>query len=85
MWGFVTCVVVYYVICKYISPPTASFSEFPVFPPHTQEEEDAQKAGSLLVAEDGTLVIVGQPDSPDSGSIDKVGGKIETNLADEKV
>ena len=75
MWGFFTCVIVYYVICKYISPPTESLVDVAVFPPRTEEEEEAQRNG----------VILGQTESPDSGSIDKIGERIETKMVDEKV
>lgn len=76
MWGFVTCVVLYYILCKYIAPPTESLIDVPVFPPRTEEEEEAQRNGTL---------IVGQGDSPDSGSIDKMGERIETKIHEEKV
>src|SRR5271170_6321324 len=39
MWGFVSCVVLYFILCKYIAPPTASLIDVPVFPPRTEEEE----------------------------------------------
>ena len=63
-WGFVTCTVLYYVVCTYISPPTESLVDVAVFPPRTEEEEQAQINGTFGVA---------GPESPDSGSVDKVG------------
>lgn len=33
---------IYYILCTYISPPTASLSEVAVYPPKTIEEEDAR-------------------------------------------
>jgi len=76
-WGFVMCVLVYYVICRYISPPTESMVDVPVFPPRTEEEEQA------LI--NGTAVIVGTPS--DTGSIDKkLEPAVETmKTIDEKV
>jgi len=76
IWGFCVCVTLYYVICTYVSPPTESFVEVAVYPPRTEEEEQA------LI--NGSTVIVG---TPDSSSIDKnLEAKItEDKLADEKV
>jgi nucleobase:cation symporter-1, NCS1 family len=76
MWGFFSCVVVYYVICKYISPPVDSFSEVPVYPPRTEEEEQALINANAAMA--GT---------PETDSIDKnLDVNItEVKLADEKV
>lgn len=75
MWGFTTCVIVYYVICKYISPPIQSFVDVPVFPPRTEEEEEALRNG----------VVLGTPESPETGSIEKIQERVEVKLADEKV
>jgi nucleobase:cation symporter-1, NCS1 family len=75
MWGFFSCLINYYILCKYIAPPTASLIDVPVFPPRTEEEEEAQRAAAVLVGESG---------SPESGSTDKFGEKIETKL-EEKV
>jgi len=75
LWGFTMCVLIYYVICRYISPPTESYVDVAVFPPKTQEEEDALIAGAVLV---------GTPS--DTPSIDKkLDGEISTKVADEKV
>lgn len=43
MWGITVCTILYYVICTYISPPTESLVDVPVFPPRTVEEEQAQE------------------------------------------
>jgi len=78
MWGFVVCLLGYWFICKFISPPTASFSEVAVFPPHTVEEEEEMERRNR--------VLFGlEPESPDSGSIEKMGERIDTKLVDEKV
>lgn len=80
MWGFVVCVTGYWVICKFISPPTASFSEVSVFPPRTvEEEEEMVRKNRILFGLDP------EPESPDSGSIEKIGERFDTKLADEKV
>jgi NCS1 family nucleobase:cation symporter-1 len=80
MWGFVVCVTGYWVICKFISPPTASFSEVAVFPPRTvEEEEEMVRKNRILFGLDP------EPESPDSGSIEKIGERFDTKLADEKV
>ena len=74
MWGFVVCVIMYYVICTYVSPPTESLVEVPVFPPRTEEEEQALAAGSVIEA------------TSDSDSFEKKDkGAVETKLADDKV
>ena len=74
-WGFVTCTVLYYIICKYISPPTESLIDEAVFPPRTIEEEEAR-----------VLMVRGeQAGSPDSGSVEKIGDNFDSKLADEKV
>jgi nucleobase:cation symporter-1, NCS1 family len=77
MWGFVTCVIVYYVISTYISPPTESLIDVAVFPPRTEEEEQA------LI--NRTTVSVGTPS--DTGSIEKKLDHqvIETKISDEGV
>jgi NCS1 family nucleobase:cation symporter-1 len=79
-WGFFSCVVNYYIICRYISPPPNLIDEA-VFPPRTLEEEEAQKNGRLEAYRAGLI----DGDSPDSGSIEKVQETVDTKLADEKV
>jgi hypothetical protein len=71
MWGFVTCTILYYVVCKYISPPTESFVDVAVFPPRTVEEEEAR----VLMAQ--------QQDSPDSDSVEKIGVNVDSKLSDK--
>ena len=75
-WGFVTCLVLYYIVCKYISPPVESLVDEPVYPPRTEEEEQA-----LINA---NAVVVGTPSDTDSFD-KKLEPAIETKLADEKV
>lgn len=65
---------VYYVICKYISPPTESLVEVATFPPRTEEEEQALAAGAVIEATSDT-------DSYEK----KEKGTIDTKMADEKV
>jgi len=79
MWGFSSCVIVYYVINKYISPPPNLIDE-PYFPPHTLEEEEAQRNGQLDAYRAGTYIP-----SPDSGSIEKVQETVQTKLVEEQV
>ena len=74
MWGFVVCVLMYYVICKYVSPPTESLVEVAVFPPRTEEEEQALAAGNVIEA----------PSDTDSFER-KEKGTMEAKMADEKV
>jgi nucleobase:cation symporter-1, NCS1 family len=76
-WGFVTCVVVYYVICKYISPPVASLSEVAVFPPRTEEEEELQRQGLFGNVENVT--------PSDSGSVEKVGVTVDAKMVEDRV
>jgi nucleobase:cation symporter-1, NCS1 family len=76
LWGFVMCALIYYVICRFISPPTASYVDVAVFPPKTEEEEAALIAGSQIV--EGT--------PSDTPSIDKkLDSETTTKFADEKV
>lgn len=76
MWGFVSCVVLYYIVCTYISPPTESLVEDAVFPPRTEEEEQALINGS----------VVGVTTPSETGSLDKkLEAGIDTKLADDKV
>ena len=56
-------------VCTYISPPTESLIDVPVFPPRTEEEEQAQINGTFGVR---------APESPDSDSIEKVGVTIDS-------
>ena len=78
MWGFFLCVIVYYVICTYISPPTESLVEVAVFPPRTEEEE------AELVRQNRVLMGL-EPESPETGSVEKVGEKVETRVYESKL
>ena len=64
----------YYVICKYVSPPTESMVEVAVFPPKTEEEEKALAAGNVIEA----------PSDTDSFER-KEKGTMEAKIADEQV
>lgn len=77
MWGFVSCVVLYYILCTYISPPTASLVDVAVFPPHTEEEEQAMVEANLAEA-------TGHSSDVDSYER-KLESTVDTKLADEKV
>jgi nucleobase:cation symporter-1, NCS1 family len=75
MWGFFSCVLNYYILCKYIAPPTESLVDVAVFPPKTEEEEQA-----LINA-----ALIGETPS-ETGSLEKkfdVG--IDTKVADLNV
>ncbi|KAI9893975.1 MAG: hypothetical protein M1814_004745 [Vezdaea aestivalis] len=57
MWGFVNSFLVYFVICKYISPPTETLVLDAVYPPQrgeetpeSGEEEITEKTGTVLKA-----------------------------------
>lgn len=79
-WGFCSCVVNYYILCRYIAPPPNLIDEA-VFPPRTLEEEEAQRNGQLEAYRAGLI----DSHSPDTGSIEKVQETVDTKLADEKV
>jgi nucleobase:cation symporter-1, NCS1 family len=72
MWGFVMCVILYYVLCKYIAPPTESLVDEPVFPPRTEEEEQAQAASNAA--------LIGELSSSETGSLEKQKLDTETNI-----
>jgi hypothetical protein len=76
-WGFVSCVVLYYLVCTYISPPVDSLVEEAVFPPHTEEEEQALVAANAAV-------ITGTPSDTDSYD-KKLEATVDTKLADDRV
>jgi nucleobase:cation symporter-1, NCS1 family len=61
MWGITVCTLLYYVICTYVSPPTESFVDVAVFPPRTEEEEQAQINSRLGIVES----------TSETGSLDK--------------
>jgi len=74
-WGFVTCTVNYYILCKYIAPP-GNLIDVAVFPPRTEEEEEIQRNGGVITA--------AEPSS-DLESLEKIPGKVDTTAIDEKV
>jgi len=55
-FGFATSFLCYYVICKFISPPTASLVSEAVYPPMTEEEEKMIING--IIAEQGSVESV---------------------------
>jgi len=48
LYGFFTTLPTYYVICKYISPPTASLLEEAVYPPGKNESTASPVEGSAI-------------------------------------